>query len=852
LEPSFPAVAQPPMRSEHPVAGASVVIDNRTDLPDSQIREVVRDQWTEIAGLQMGHPNNFQLYANNQGSMLARTPFRTPSSVIDEIRLARSVADTDDDIGAIIGQMNAIAFGDGLVNQHRDEKTLEFFNQITKPTGMDLPSVMEEMYRELLISSSVTTLTVFSRKRMQYWPLKSDTPIQAQLQVPNVAVLPAENLRVITNDIMHSGQLAYFVEDPSLRNWLNEYLDENTKASRKAYMAMQEPVVAALFTGKYRVPMNDGDITSRGQTLYTLNQAMVKRTTMPKGTQPYPRPLLTRNFALLEAKRLLNIMDYALLQGGTNYIVVAKKGSDNLPAQQAEVDNLVEQVRHASRSGVLVGDHRVDIEIITPTLTELLNPNKRKLIGRKLKMGLMRQSEEVPGDTGPQGSINEMELTSRVIASDRRKLISHAQATFFDDTATRNRSVFPMGAPHIWAPKIILTNVQQFWQMVLNARDRGDIPRRWVVESLGYNFDAAVAERQREIANGVDEILTPAAVPFSNPGEPQDNGPGRPPGTSPNNGSSRDLPGQGRDAAAPTRVIHRNAGETVTAFVENNEVHYVGELTRRVLEQYGETADYNGYVVQAERDAIDWNQTVRSGSSVIVPVNPNQRCQEFASVKLEEGLRMIVGRRLGDGAMVARALRFQEPRFDLKRASEYAIRWGFMVAPMVETAASSAPTCTNCGLRLDDYPTNPVCPSCGADNTQGGPAVGESSTGGVGPSLDDTAATDDLDQRVRTLAAEVQRLTVLLTGSSHAPSEWISDAKWPYEKRELAVRAGDALPGGRFPIIDQEDADFAAGHADQSTIPREQVVSHVIAMVKRHGLEMPKVLDDDINPPDRQ
>jgi hypothetical protein len=140
-----------------------------------------------------------------------------------------------------------------------------------------------------------------------------------------------------------------------------------------------------------------------GKTLYTLNPRMVHRTTMPKGASPYPRPPLTANFALLEAKRLLNIMDYALLQGGTNYIVVAKQGSDKLPAQQPEIDNLTDQVRTASRTGVLVGDHRLDIEIITPKLDELLNPEKRKLIGRKLAMALLRIPEQVTHDAGQRG-----------------------------------------------------------------------------------------------------------------------------------------------------------------------------------------------------------------------------------------------------------------------------------------------------------------------------------------------------------------------------------------------------------------------------------------------------------------
>jgi hypothetical protein len=740
-EPMFPAVAQPQMRRGHQGEYINAIIDNRTDLPDNVVREVIQDRWVEMAGMQMSQPNNFQLYATNQGSMLARTPFRTPSSVIEEIKLARSLADTDDDIGAIIGEMNAIAFGDGVVNQHRDEKTLEFFNQMSAPTAMDLETVLEEMYREFLIAASLTTVTIFSRQRMQYWPLESDVPVQAQLQVPNVGILPAENVRVITNDLMRSGTLAYDVTDEVLKRWLDAYLDPSTDGGKKAYMAMTEPVLAALFTGKVSIPYTDGDPASRGKTLYTMNPRMVHRSTAPKGAMPYPRPFLTRNFALLEAKRLLNIMDYALLQGGTNYIVVAKKGTDDLPAQQPEVDNLMEQVRHASRSGVMVGDHRLAIEIITPKLDELLNPNKRKLIGRKLKMGLMRQTEEVPSDTGNQGATNEMELTARVIGSDRRKIVRHAQAHFYNETALRNRSVFPMGAPTIWAPKIILSNVNLFWQMVLNARDRGDIPRRWVVESLGYDFDAAIAERKREIAQGVDEILMPASVPFSNPGEPQDNNPGRPPGTSPNNGRSQDTPQPAR--ARPRQVIQRNAGETVTAMVDGEHVHYVGELTRALLEEYNETAEYNVYVTEADREAIDFNYTLRNASRVVVPVNSNERCDELTAVKLDKGLKAVVGRRIGDGAMLVKALSFSEPEWDLKRAGETALRWGFINEPLTEEQAARRKrkpsdstfggfgTCWNCGTSLSQN-NGPVCSNCGADNTGGGPQSGGPGGGGTG------------------------------------------------------------------------------------------------------------------------
>lgn len=711
----FPAVAQPAMRQDYvgpgsqPLAGEQVgaLIDNRTGLPDAQVRDVIEDRWVELAGLQFAQPSTFQLYSNYQSSMLARTPFKTPGNVIEEIKLAKSVADSDDDVAGAFGMMMAIAYGEGLQNHHRDENTLEFFNLMTDPTTMDLETVLEEMHREYLIAGSVTTLTLFTRKRLKYYPLKSEEPVEAQLQVPNVAILPAENLRVITNDIMNQGELAYWVEDMNMKRWLDEYFNGNTPGSRRAIMAMQEPVVATLFTGRIEVPYTDSDVNTRGKTLYTLNQSMVHRTSMPKGSMPYARPLLTRNFALLEAKRLLNIMDYALLQGGTNYIVVAKKGTDAMPAQQPEIENLVGQVTHASRSGVMVGDHRLNIEIITPDLTELLNPSKRSLLGRKIQMALLRQTEQNTGDAGTQGALNEMELLARVVSSDRKKMLNHAQSTFYADTAVRNRTVFKLGAPTIWAPKIILAGAKDFWSQVLNARDRGDIPRRWSVEALGFNYDAGLAEREREVARGDDDILMPASVPFSNDGEPQDNGPGRPKGTSSNNGRGRDTPGQGRDRFAPNRVIKRTAGETVKAIVDGTEVSFIGETTLALIEGAEEELSF-GYVTALERRAIEEGEPVRSGQSLVIPVNLGAGGSEFTSAKLGDGLRVVVGKRRGDEAMVARALRFTEPHYDLKRANEYALRWGFIEEPLVEHAA----TCPMCkGSGQVEYAA--MCPVCG-------------------------------------------------------------------------------------------------------------------------------------------
>jgi hypothetical protein len=653
-----------------------VIIDNRTGLPDDQVREAVRAHWVETAAFQFGSPSTFQIWANSpEGSLLARTPFRVPKDVIEEIVLARAVADADDDIRAVIGQEISAAYRDGFQHQHPDEQTTALFNEWAKYVSED--ALLKELHHEYLIAGQFTTLALFTRTRFSFTPEDTDTQVNTQLAVPLIGVLPSEFIRVVSTDLFGNGDLAYDVTNAAMKQWLDEFFSPRTTVAKRNQMATQEPVVAAVFTGRMEIPWNDPDITIAGKVLYTLNQQMTKRTTMPKGAAPYPRPLLTSNFALLEAKRLLNIMDYSLLQGGTNYIVVAKTGSDKLPAQQPEVDNLMNEIRLASRSGVMVGDHRLEIDIITPDLKELLNPVKREMVGRKITQALMRIPSQITEQGGSEGIKAEMTLSENTITSDRRDVRRHLENHIYDQIVKRNPTKFKKGAPKIWMPRIVLADSGAFYDAVLKTRDRGDIPRKWSVEMLGFDFEAGVAQRKREKAAGLDELMQPGNVPFSSPNAgPQDNNPGRPPG-------SRDGAPQRPAQARPTRRIGRTPGETIRAQWDATDERTlrVGESTERAIEFY---PDFQvGRLTQAERDAVAAAVIAESGPSIIVPVNTGYDVGELRALRLTSEISMLVGQRLVDDAMVARALCFRD--WTRNQAEDMVQRLGFELPPELAT-----------------------------------------------------------------------------------------------------------------------------------------------------------------------
>lgn len=705
---------------------ASVVIDNRTDLPDEMLEHFFVEN-TAMFGF--GQEARYMSYPS-EGTMMARAKWRPPRNVIEEIALSRDLAERDDDIAAAIGSIIAAAYHGGYQNQHPDEQVEHTFEEMSEEdTG--LRGVLKEMHRELLISAQINTVTIFVRGSYDIRPENVSRVINRSIAAPLVGVLPAERIRILGNDFFGRGTMAYQPEG-ELAEWLREYHGKSTSAARKNQMRQQDPLAAALFIGPAPIDRFEVmDLFLTGTELFLLNPDMVHRSTLPKGSWRYPRPLLTRDFSLLEAKRLLNVMDHALLQGGINYIVVAKKGDEKRPATGPELANLQGLVQRASRSGVLIGDYRVNLEIIQPDLSEMLNPTKRQMLGRKLSQAILRVPEFGSDETGAAVQ-TFTELAQAVITDDRALVIDHLHRYVWRPTMKRNQSTFGRtDRPTIWTPKIILQGMQFWTQYLLKLYDRGDLPRKYMVEFGGYDYGSVLAQKQREVENGHDEIFQPPMVPYTAPNQtnnpnqdpsnqyhygdpsptsrPNDNGGGRPPG------SGNRTPGTTPDRARPTRVIRRTRGETIRAEYREAEqqVVRVGEITAFVIDEYPRAT--LGRLTAAEREALDARATTHVGNLLVIPVNPGYNVDDVQAVRLDENFSMLTGHRVPDGAIVAKAFCFREPAMKDYEAEDMVVRWGY---PIPIQAQSDTPedgddllTCPSCGE------TSPIdaqaCVNCG-------------------------------------------------------------------------------------------------------------------------------------------
>jgi hypothetical protein len=321
------------------------------------------------------------------------------------------------------------------------------------------------------------------------------------------------------------------------------------------------------------------------------------------------------------------------------------------------------------------------------------------------------------------------ELAQAVITDDRNLVIGHVHRYIWREVMKRNQSSFKRtDRPLIWTPKVILQGLDFWTQYLLKLYDRGDLPRKYMVEFGGYSYDAVKAQKEREVANGHDEIFAPPPVPYSAPGQtnnpnadpanpykygnpnsgPNDNGTGRPRG-------ARSNPGAAPERVRPSRVVRRTPGEVVRASWNEDEdqVVRIGEITERVLGEYPDAT--LGRVTPAERSAIEATETTNEGNVIVVPVNTDYEIESVQAVRLAENFSMLTGNRRPDGAVVAAAFCFREPKFTVHEAEDMVIRWGFPIQLLADAATSGGPddalTCPTCGETSAMEATE--CQNCG-------------------------------------------------------------------------------------------------------------------------------------------
>lgn len=452
-------------------------------------------------------------------SIFARDKFVTPGKIFEQMAMAEDAMD-DDVVGGVYDTSEAMAFKK-MSMQCEDPDQRDVWNQVAKDINLD--SFLRMAWRELYKSSNYYGAVWWGRKTYRVRGMAEERKRRKSFDIiapVALGVLDPTRVVPVGASLFGERQLAWIADEGE------QDLFEKVKADR----VLDDQLVSQIILGPYTPDKAEAEKLQREDIpvdrLWLLNPVNTWAGSLTKATyERWARIRMKAIFPLLDMKHQLREMDRAFLLGGINFIVLVKKGTDEHPVTKAsEITLVAEQMRAQSKSSVIVSDHRLEIEIITPDLEAILNPEKWAVLDDRIRLRLWG-SIAPPSDTGNQESqVTLAKVVSLGIENRRHMLKRDLEGAIIDVTRNRNEGTFDEPASIEYAPRRVdLLFDSQVATIFQEIRDRGDLSRETILEEFGFDLSL---ERQRRLDEkdlednetpSDDEIFTPVNVPFNSP-----------------------------------------------------------------------------------------------------------------------------------------------------------------------------------------------------------------------------------------------------------------------------------------------------------------------------------------------
>jgi hypothetical protein len=452
-------------------------------------------------------------------SIFARDKFVTPGKIFEQMAMAEDAMD-DDVIGGVYDTSEAMAFKK-MAMQSEDSDQRDVWNQIAKDLNLD--SFLRMAWRELFKASQYYGIVWWGRRIYRVRGMGEERKRRKQFDIVApiaLGVLDPTRIVPVGATMFGERQLAWIADDGE------QDLFERVKVDR----VFDDQLVSQILLGRYTPSASEAQKLQKedipADRLWLLNPANTWAGSLTRATyERWARVRMKAVFPLLDMKHQLREMDRAFLLGGINFIVLVKKGTDDHPVKKAsEITLVAEQMRAQSKSSVIVSDHRLEIEIITPDLEHILNPEKWSVLDDRIRLRLWG-SIAPPSDTGNKDSqITLAKVVSLGIENRRHMLKRDLEAAIVDVTRRSNEGVFDEPASLEYAPRRVdLLFDSQVATVFQEIRDRGDLSRETILEEFGFDLALERVRRLEEKedefdeAASDDEIFTPVNVPFNSP-----------------------------------------------------------------------------------------------------------------------------------------------------------------------------------------------------------------------------------------------------------------------------------------------------------------------------------------------
>lgn len=537
-----------------PVFGNMLV--NETEFSNDQVASALYQQHPEVAQLA-----RWAQGTKRYSSLFERDRYVTPSSIFDQMKVAQDAAANDDIVAGVLESTESMAFGKMTIECEDDDEE-DIWNQVAD--SIDLESRLREMWRELFIVSQFYAVTWFGIKNFKLRGSNPKTGVRRKkefrgLYVP-VGISLLDPLRVLPvgNMLFNQEQLVYISDDRIEQAAILSVLEGNRSS---------DEMISELLIGEYEPSQEErkrlGEMNISTARLFVLNPERVWRHTATRPQyQRFADVRLKSIFELLDLKHQLREQERSSLIGGTNFLILVTKGSDERPASAAELSNLSANVRSMARVPVLIGDHRLKVEIITPDQDHTLDSSRHDVIDAKISARLYQTFFSSTKGSSGDDSLKVARVIARGMESRRYMLSRQIEKYILKPTYDANEE-FSDEPKMMFSPKqIALTFDAALASFMFDLRDRGDISRETILAQIDIDQDDEARKRKRE-AEAMDDIFQ-TAVPFNSPlnnpvnpgggGVADPRAAGRTQGGNRNGGGSAPGTGQGQPPRNPRKV----------------------------------------------------------------------------------------------------------------------------------------------------------------------------------------------------------------------------------------------------------------------------------------------------------
>lgn len=448
----------------------------------------------------------------NRG-LFDRNMFVTPGKVFEQMAIAEDAMD-DDVVGGIYDVTEAMAFKKISI-EVEDEDQADIWSQIARDLNLD--SYLRTVWRELFKVSQYYGVVLFGNKSYKVRGRNDDGRKRRKefdIRVPiGLGVLDPTRVVPIAYDLFGNSSLVWIADEGQMDMFKD--VSDHT---------LDDEVLEQIFLGPYNPPVSERKQLEAESIpvdrLVLLNPNNTWMGSLSKSSyERWARLRMKSVFPLLDMKHQLREMDRSFLLGGINFIVLVKKGTDEHPVRKkSEITAVAEQMRTSAKSSVIVSDHRLEIEIITPELKYILQPEKYGVLDDRIRLRLLGALAP-PGDTGNRESQVTLAKVATLGISSRRHMIkrdiekavlratSDLNVGVFDDNPSLE---FIPRRPDMMFDSTVASEIQ-------SIRDRGDLSRKTVLEEWDFDLNLERKRREMEHEIGDDDVFKPSNVPFDSP-----------------------------------------------------------------------------------------------------------------------------------------------------------------------------------------------------------------------------------------------------------------------------------------------------------------------------------------------